>query len=253
MDLGIQGKHALITGGSRGLGAQIAHTLAREGCKVTILSRSEPELQACCQRLHAQGAQAQYAVFDLSSGDASALKTEVEAALGPVDIIVANAARTSRPKKFTHMPDEDWYETINSDLNGHYRLLKSFLPGLQERGWGRVVFIGSLSGVLGASAYPVYCTVKAAYEGWVKNLAVDYSKYGITTNLVSPGFIETERFKAAAPEALLDKFRQATATKRLASPEDIAEAVVFLSSQPASYITGVNLPVCGGLNLGNLW
>ena len=151
------------------------------------------------------------------------------------------------------MADSEWTEAIETDLNGTFRLLKSVLPGMQARGWGRVILIGSVAGMVGTSAYPAYCTIKAAYEGLVKNLAVDYSKYGITVNLVSPGFIETERFKKAAPPQLLEKFRQASAVKRLAQPEDIAPVVSFLASQQASFLTGINLPVCGGLNLGNLW
>lgn len=253
MDLGIQGKHALITGGGRGLGRSIAESLAREGCHVSLISRTAAELNQSAEALRSHGVKVYTQVYDLSQDDPEALRLAAEAAIGPVDILIVNAARGSRPKKLTHMADEDWYATIDNDLHGHYRLLKNLLPGLQARQWGRVVFIGSLSGMLGASAYPAYCTVKAAYEGWVKNLAVDYSKYGVTTNLISPGFIETERFRAAAPEAFLEKFKQATASKRLAQPEEIAAAVTFLCSQHAAYITGANLPVCGGLNLGNLW
>ena len=176
MDLGIKGKHALITGGSRGIGKAIAKSLLAEGCKVTLLSRTESELASCCEKLNQNESvpRAFYQVFDLSTGDPKQLLQNIEAEAGTLDIIVANAARTSRPKKLTHMPDEDWYGTIESDLNGHYRLLKICLPGLQERQWGRVVFVGSLSGMVGASGYPVYCTVKAAYEGLTKNLAVDY-------------------------------------------------------------------------------
>ncbi len=253
MDFGIQGKHALITGGGRGLGRSIAESLTHEGCAVSLVSRTPEELEHTAEALRHKGAQVYTQVYDLSQDDPEMLREAAEKALGPIDIVVANAARSSRPKKLTYMADEDWYETLNNDLNGHFRLLKVLLPGLQQRQWGRIIFIGSLSGMLGASAYPAYCTVKAAYEGWVKNLAVDYSKYGITTNLISPGFIETERFQAAAPEAFLEKFKHATASKRLAKPEDISAAVSFLCSQQAAYITGVNLPVCGGLNLGNLW
>ena len=253
MDFGIQGKHALITGGGRGIGKAIALALAAEGVKVTVLARTESELAEVCRQIQALGGIAAYALFDLAQGDPDDLRAQIEANLGPIDILVGNAAKTSKPKKLTHMEASDWYQTIETDLNGTYRILKTFLPGLQERGWGRIILIGSLSGMLGVSAYPAYCAVKAAYEGLVKNLAVDYSKYGLTVNLVSPGFVETERFKVAAPAQLIEKFKQVTASKRLAQPEDIADTVCFLSSERAAYLTGVNIPVCGGLNLGNLW
>lgn len=253
MDLGLQDKHALITGGGRGVGRAIALALAAEGVRVTVLSRTGSELQETCQQISAQGGEARHEVFDLCSRDFETLKERVEGGFGPVDIVIGNAARSSNPKKLTHMPDEDWYASFESDMHGTYRLLRAFLPGLQERQWGRVVLIGSLSGMVGASGYPAYCTIKAGFEGLVKNLAVDYSKYGITVNLLSPGFIETERFQAAAPPQLIEKFKRATASKRLATPEDVADAVCFLASERAGYLTGVNLPICGGLNLGNLW
>ncbi|HEY9842108.1 MAG: SDR family NAD(P)-dependent oxidoreductase [Candidatus Sericytochromatia bacterium] len=253
MELGLEGKRALITGAGRGIGASIATALAAEGAEVCLLSRTEAQLREVCTRIQAAGGKAGYEVFDLAKDDAGQLRERLEAASGAIDIVVGNAARASRPKKLTHMDEQDWYKTVETDLNGNFRLLRAFLPGMQERGWGRVVLIGSLSGMLGASAYPAYCTVKAGFEGLVKNLAVDYSKYGITVNLVSPGFVETERFQAAAPPEFIARFKAATASKRLARPEDVADTVLFLASDRASYITGVNLPVCGGLNLGNLW
>lgn len=253
MELHLQGKRALITGAGRGIGAAIATTLAAEGAEVWLLSRTESELQTVCERIRSAGGQAGYRVFDLVQDDAEELKAQLEDQAGPIDILIGNAAKSSIPKKLTHMEAADWYRTVETDLNGSFRLLQAFLPGMQTRGWGRVVLIGSLSGMLGASAYPAYCTVKAGFEGLVKNLAVDYSKYGITVNLVSPGFVETERFQRAAPAQLLEKFKAATAAKRLGRPEDIADTVAFLVSERASYLTGVNLPVCGGLNLGNLW
>lgn len=253
MELGLNGKRALITGAGRGIGAAVAAALAAEGAEVCLLSRTEAQLQTVCEKIRAAGGRASYQVFDLAKDDAGQLRERIEAEIGPIDILVGNAAKTSIPKKLTYMEAADWYETVETDLNGSFRLLRAFLPGMQERSWGRLVLIGSLSGMLGAAAYPAYCTVKAGYEGLVKNLAVDYSKYGITVNLVSPGFVETERFQAAAPPQLIAKFKAATAAKRLGTPQDIADAVAFLASERAAYLTGVNLPVCGGLNLGNLW
>lgn len=253
MELGLTGKTALITGGGQGIGAVIASTLAAEGVKVWIVGRKESRLQDSCEAIRALGGEADYCVYDLAKDEADNLRDAIESRGGPVDILIGNAAKATFPRKLTHMDNEDWYATIETDLHGTYRLLRSFLPGMQARAWGRVILIGSLSGMVGVSAYPAYCTVKAGYEGLMKNLAVDYSKYGITVNLVSPGFVETERFQKAAPPEMLEKFRAATAIKRLARPEDVADAVSFLASERASYLTGVNLPVCGGLNLGNLW
>lgn len=250
MELGLKAKRVLITGGGQGIGRAIALTLAAEGAEVWVIGRHQDKLQATVAAIRAAGGQADYQVFDLATDDAMALRNKINA---PIDILVGNAARATRPKKLSFMDESDWYQTIETDLNGHFRLLKALLPDMQEGQWGRVILIGSLSGMVGVSAYPAYCAVKASFEGLVKNLAVDYSKYGITVNLVSPGFIETERFRAAAPPELKAKFTAATASKRLGRPEDVADAVAFIASERASYLTGVNLPVCGGLNLGNLW
>lgn len=249
MDLQLIDKTALITGAGRGIGKEIAKNLAFEGADVCLLSRTESELQQAVQEIQEQGGKASYQVFDLSQGNYEELKEKT----GAIDILIHNAARPYRPKKLTHMKESDWHATLNTDLNSLFHLNRIYLESMKERQWGRVITIGSLSSVVGVSSYPAYCASKSAMEGLTKNLAVDYSKYGITVNMISPGFTETERFKKAAPPQLIEKFKAATSVKRLGSEEDIANAVAFFASDKASYITGVNLLVCGGLNLGNLW
>ena len=249
MDLNLKNKTALVTGAGRGIGKVIAKTLASEGVNVCLLSRTETELQNVVSEITEAGGQATYQIFDLSEGNYQDLREKT----GAVDILVHNAARPYRPKKLTHMEESDWHATLNTDLNSLFQLNRLYLEDMKNNQWGRVLTIGSLSSVVGVSSYPAYCAAKSAMEGLTKNLAVDYSKYGITINMISPGFTETERFKKAAPPQLIEKFKAATSVKRLGSCEDIANAVTFLASEKASYITGVNLLVCGGLNLGNLW
>lgn len=253
MDSGLTGKKALITGGGRGVGKSIALTMAKEGVTVCIISRTESELQAVCNEINENGGKAIYRVFDLEKGNVADLKSGINDEIGNVDILVNNAAKQSFPKKISYMDEQDWYKTVEIDLNSQFRLIRAFIEDMKNNNWGRIVIVGSLSGMFGAASYPVYCTVKAGLEGLIKNLAVDYSKNGITSNIVSPGFVETERFKKAAPKEMVERFIHSTSVKRLGTPEDIAKAVTFLASENASYITGVNLPVCGGLNLGNLW
>jgi NAD(P)-dependent dehydrogenase (short-subunit alcohol dehydrogenase family) len=254
MELGIKDRRALITGGGRGIGKAIALALAEEGVSVCIVSRTESELADVCNEIRDKGGKAIYKVLDLS--DESAMenfKKEIYDELGGIDIIVNNAAHVSVPKRLALMDDKEWYKIIDIDLNATYRLIKLFLDDMKNNKWGRIISIGSLSGIFGASSYPAYCAAKAALDGLTKNLAIDYSKFGITANLISPGFVETERFKKAAPKELIDKFIGATSSKRLGKPEDISNSVLFLASEKSSYITGVNLLVCGGLNLGNIW
>jgi len=247
-------RKALITGAGRGIGKAIALELAGSGHQVCLLSRTETELKTVCAQIEAQGGQATYLCFDLSESAGYAdLKTQINSQFGHVDVLVHNAAPTYRPAKLTRMAPDDWQNTLSVNLGALAQLCGLFLEPMREVGWGRVVSIGSLSGVVGAGSYPAYCAAKAGMEGLTKNLAIDYSRHGITINMVSPGFVETERFKQAAPPELLEKFRQATAIKRLGQPEDVAHAVDFLVSDKAAFITGINLLVCGGLNLGNLW
>ncbi|MFN8671066.1 MAG: SDR family oxidoreductase [Candidatus Sericytochromatia bacterium] len=253
MDLGIKNKNALITGGGRGLGKQIALDLAKEDVNVCIISRTEKELQSVCEEITNLGKKATYRVFDLVKGDYQELKKSINEELGSIDILVNNASKQTIPKKISFMDENDWYKTIDTDLNSQFKIVKTFIDDMKNNNWGRIIFVGSLSAVVGVANYPAYCTVKAALDGFVKNLAVDYSKYGINTNMISPGFILTERFEKNAPKEFLEKFAQATSIKRLPKPEEISSTITFLVSQKASYITGVNIPVCGGLNLGNLW
>jgi NAD(P)-dependent dehydrogenase (short-subunit alcohol dehydrogenase family) len=247
-------RKALITGAGRGIGKAIALELAQSGHEVCLLSRTESELAAVCDEIEAQGGKASYLVFDLANKTAYAeLNSQLQVRLGRIDVLVHNAAPAYKPARLTRMAHADWDQTLSVDLDAFALLCQQCLEPMREAGWGRIISIGSLSGVVGAGSYPAYCAAKAGLEGLTKNLAIDYSRFGITVNMVSPGFVETERFKQAAPPELLEKFKQATAIKRLGQPQDVAYAVDFLASDKASFITGINLLVCGGLNLGNLW
>jgi NAD(P)-dependent dehydrogenase (short-subunit alcohol dehydrogenase family) len=254
MDLNLNKKTALITGAGRGVGKTTALALAQEGITVCLISRTESELIEVCDEIKDKGGRAYYYVFDLSSSsDYQELKNKIISDVGSIDILINNAAHVSTPKKVSYLDEKEWNQIIDIDLNAVFRLSKLFIDDMKNKKWGRVINIGSLSASVGVSSYPAYCAAKAGLEGLTKNMAVDYSKFGITINMISPGFIETERFKKAAPQELIEKYIGATSVKRLGKAEDISDSILFLASERASYITGINLLVCGGLNLGNLW
>lgn len=254
MDLNLNKKTALITGAGRGVGKTTALALAEEGITVCLISRTESELIEVCDEIKDKGGRAFYYVFDLSaSSNYDELKNKIISDVGGIDILINNAAHVSTPKKISYLEEKEWNQIIDIDLNAVFRLSKLFIDDMKNKKWGRVINIGSLSASVGVSSYPAYCAAKAGLEGLTKNMAVDYSKFGITINMISPGFIETERFKKAAPQELIEKYIGATSVKRLGKAEDISDSILFLSSERASYITGINLLVCGGLNLGNLW
>ena len=254
MDLNLNKKTALITGAGRGVGKTTALALAEEGITVCLISRTESELIEVCDEIKDKGGRAFYYVFDLSaSSNYDELKNKIISDVGGIDILINNAAHVSTPKKISYLEEKEWNQIIDIDLNAVFRLSKLFIDDMKNKKWGRIINIGSLSASVGVSSYPAYCAAKAGLEGLTKNMAVDYSKFGITINMISPGFIETERFKKAAPQELIEKYIGATSVKRLGKAEDISDSILFLASERASYITGINLLVCGGLNLGNLW
>lgn len=249
MDIGLKGKNALITGGGRGIGKEIALSLANEGVKVCVLSRTEEELKNVCEEIKDNGGKAHYKVFDLVSGDYDKLQAEISDEIGNIDILVNAATKTTKPQKISFMSDEEWYKVIETNLNSQFKIIKHFINSMKDNKWGRIILIGSCASI--GSGYPAHWSVKSGLDGLMKNMAFDYSKFGITINMVSPGIVETEKLKKSNSEEAIQKYISATAVKRLAKPKDIANAVTFLSSESASYITGVNLPVCGGLNISS--
>lgn len=252
MDTGLKGKNALITGGGRGIGKEIAFSLASEGVKVCVVSRTEEELRNVCEEIRDKGGKANYKTFDIVSGDYEQFKKVISEEIGNIDILVNTATKSVKPQKISYISDEEWYKVIETNLNAQFKIIKHFINDMKDNKWGRIILLGSCVTTSVGSGYPAHSTARAGLEGLIKNLSIDYSKYGITINMVSPGFVETDRFKKAHSEEAIQKYISSTAVKRLAKPKDIANAVTFLSSESASYITGVNLPVCGGLNIISL-
>jgi 3-oxoacyl-[acyl-carrier protein] reductase len=245
MDLGIEGRTALVMGASKGIGRGIAESLAREGARVAIVSRSRERLDAVVEEV---GGEVMAFVADAGDlGRLGELPGEVEAALGPIDILVAN---TGGPPTGGPLDNsvEEWEEAYRSLVLGVRVLIEGVLPGMRERGWGRIVNVGSNSTVEPVPILAISNSLRQAAVGFLKTLSREVAADGITVNTVVTGKFATERL-AETEGSMEDAERNArekVPAKRLGLPEEFGDLVAFLASDRAAYLTGTTIPLDGG-------
>ena len=240
----LNGEIALVTGASRGIGAAIADVLAASGAKVIGTATSEAGAQAIGARLAAHGGTGRV----LNVTDGAAVDSLIEAIgkeFGPISILVNNAGIT-RDQLLMRMKDEDWQAILDTNLSSVYRTSKAVMRGMMKARKGRIISIASVVGITGNPGQANYAAAKAGIIAFSKSLAREIGSRGITVNVVAPGFIDTDMTKALTEDqrnALLPNI----ALGRLGAPDDIAQAVLFLASPAANYITGETLHVNGGM------
>lgn len=236
------GRIAVVTGGTRGIGAAISVALQQAGCTVAANYAGNDE---AAQRFHADTGIAVYK-WDVSDYDAcTAGLKQVEADLGPVDILVNNAGIT-RDGMFHKMTRDQWNAVINTNLNSLFNMTQPLWSGMRDRNFGRVICISSINGQKGQMGQVNYSAAKAGDLGFVKSLAQEGAAKGITVNAICPGYIATEMVKAIAPDVLEKRILPLIPVGRLGEPEEIARAVVFLASDEAGFINGSTMTVNGG-------
>ncbi len=239
----LDGKIALVTGASSGIGVAIAQALHAQGATVVLTGRREAELRAVAEGL---GGRASVQVADLADAAAPAALVEaVEAAHGKLDILVNNAGFT-RDMLALRMGDEDWNAVLEVDLNAPFRLARAALRGMMKRRAGRIVSIASIVGVTGNAGQANYAAAKAGLIGMSKALAQEVAPRGVTVNVVAPGFIATpmtDKLNEAQKAALLGRIPLA----RMGEAKDVAAAVAYLASDEASWVTGSTIHVNGGM------
>jgi 3-oxoacyl-[acyl-carrier protein] reductase len=252
MDLGIKGKTAMVTGGSRGLGRQIALTLAREGCNVAICARNAEGLAPVVRELAPFEGRAIGVQADVTDeAGINRFYEETTKTLGPVDILVNNAGGTRGGRDFATTTDKDWMDTLNINLLGAIKLVRLVLPGMVERRWGRVVSVSSIFGREHGGALS-YMTTKAALIAFSKHMALAYAKDNVLFNTVAPGSIRFpggswDRFSTTNPPAVVKEFIDRNLPMgRFGWPEPIGETVAFLCSDRADLIAGASINVDGG-------
>jgi 3-oxoacyl-[acyl-carrier protein] reductase len=273
IDIDLSGRVALVTGGSRGLGRADALALARAGADVAIvdIQIESEESGETAERygVLAQVAKAQGIVYTEATAQeirslgrrAAALKCDVTDReqvattvarvvdeLGSVDILINNAATLDHAAQFLDQSPELWERDLRVNLTGGFNCAQAVWPHMRERGWGRIVNMASVAGTLGGFGQASYSTTKAGILGLTRTLAMEGGRHGITCNAIVPGVIGTEAF-GFANAAMNDRIRARTVFKREGEPADVAHAICFLCSDLASYITGVELNVSGGVEL----
>lgn len=252
MDLGIKGKVALVTGGSRGLGRQSALALAAEGVNVAICARGEGTLNETADELKATGVKVGAFVADLGDESGAAdLVAKVTAELGPIDILVNNVGGSLGTSDLVNSSLDDFHMVMNANLWSAVALMKHVVPGMQERGWGRVVNISSIFGREYGGTAP-YMAAKAAMIAASKHTGMAVAKDGVTVNSVAPGSIlhaggTWEKFSQNNPKEVVDEFIDRNLPMgKFGWPEPIGATVAFLASTQADLITGACLNVDGG-------
>jgi 3-oxoacyl-[acyl-carrier protein] reductase len=272
LEIDLSGRAALVTGGSRGLGRADALTLARAGADVAIadiLLESEVSEETDSWGSLATAARAQGLVYTESTADeiramgrrALALKCDVTdreqvaatvartvEELGSLDILVNNAGTLDHVGQFHDQSPDLWERDLRVNLTGGFNCAQAAWPHMKERGWGRIVNMASVAGTLGGFGQASYSTTKAGILGLTRTLAMEGGRHGITCNAIVPGIIGTEAFHMAS-SAMNERIAARTVFKRPGEPQDIANAIAFLCSDLAAYITGVGLYVSGGIEL----
>ncbi|MGO1190928.1 3-oxoacyl-ACP reductase FabG [Vibrio casei] len=241
--MNLEGKIALVTGASRGIGRAIAELLVSRGATVVGTATSESGAQAITDYLGSNGKGLALNVTDADSV-AATIKT-INEEFGGIEILVNNAGIT-RDNLLMRMKDDEWQDIIDTNLTSIFRLSKAVLRGMMKKRCGRIINVGSVVGTMGNAGQANYAAAKAGVIGFTKSMAREVASRGVTVNTVAPGFIETDMTKA-----LNDDQRAATLSQvpagRLGDPREIASAVAFLASDDAAYITGETLHVNGGM------
>ena len=241
--MNLEGKVALVTGASRGIGRAIAELLAERGATVIGTATSENGAAAISDYLADKGKGLALNVTNVESIEATLKNINDE--FGAIDILVNNAGIT-RDNLLMRMKDDEWNDIIDTNLTPIYRMSKAVLRGMMKKRSGRIINVGSVVGTMGNAGQANYAAAKAGVIGFTKSMAREVASRGVTVSTVAPGFIETDMTKA-----LNDEQRAATLSNvpagRLGDPKEIASAVVFLASPEAAYITGETLHVNGGM------
>jgi 3-oxoacyl-[acyl-carrier protein] reductase len=260
MDLGLAGKACVVTGASRGIGRVTARKLCTEGAHVLLVARSKDDLEAVERECIGAGGRASAFVCDVTERDAGErIMTEANRSFGPVDVLVNNAG-TAKWRDVDDVPEEDWQAAWDLNVMACLRTMRALVPEMRKRGWGRVVNVSSTAGKRPSAYMPEYSVAKAALLSLSRLYADRCAADGVLVNAVCPGPTKSELWTSAGgladqsaglsglrdPEEAIERAAAGRPIKRLAEVDEIAAAIVFLCSEPASYVAGAAWSVDGG-------
>jgi 3-oxoacyl-[acyl-carrier protein] reductase len=245
----LENRVALVTGSSRGIGAAIATLFAREGARVAVHGRDEAALGAVRAAIEREGGTTMTVTGDVTKfSDIEALRARIEAAWEPVDILIANAgASLTKPGPLEETSEEGWHACVDANLTATFLTLKSFLPGMKQRGHGTIVTVSSAAARRAHPQSPIpYAAAKAGIQMLTQHVATQVGPFGIRINCLAPEIILTEGNNERIPDAQKAALVEAHPIKRLGTPNDVARAALFLASDQSAWITGAVVDVSGG-------
>jgi 3-oxoacyl-[acyl-carrier protein] reductase len=244
---GLDGEVALVTGGSRGIGATTCRALGANGVKVAVNGRDEAAIAAVVTAITADGGVAVAAPGDVTSEAAlQRIRGVIEQSLGPVGVLAAFAGGQGRPTPTTQLGVDQWRAVLESDLTSAYLTVSTFLPAMIERGRGSIILMASTAGRHPGPANAAYATAKAGVVMLSRQLAGEFGHNGIRVNCLAPSAVLNDKMRQHMSAEQLDQLAASFPLARIGQPEDIAQAVLYLASDASSWVTGVTLDITGG-------
>lgn len=242
-------KVALVTGGSGDLGRADALALAEAGADVVLADIVTDKAEETARAVQAMGRKSFAIKMDVTHlEEVKEWIEQIKDELGSIDILINSAATLDHRGQLLSQKDQLWERDVQVNLTGAFNCSRAVWPHMKEKGWGRIIHMASVAGTLGGFGQASYSTTKAGIIGLTKTLALEGARYGITCNVVCPGIINSQGFNSI-PKAMQERLIKRTAFRKPGEPEDVANAVVFLASEKAKYITGIVLNVSGGIEL----